>query len=160
MSSVGEVGNGWWMVLQRQSFMCSFCVYQRVCLLAYFSICVFERPNVQIFNIWLAVSSCFIVYMCLCPSMQVCMSIFVSTCYFFSFLLLQRCNHILALTLWQLVGMHIVIKQFPVCKCPVYTFLLQSLSLDRLLEYEESSYTMKNENSKTSIKIYCDYSQP
>lgn len=48
--------------------------------------------------------------------------------------------------------MHIVIKQFPVCKCPVYTFLLQSLSLDRLLEYEESGYTMKNENSKTSIK--------
>lgn len=48
--------------------------------------------------------------------------------------------------------MHIVIKQFPVCKCPVYTFLLQSLSLDRLLEYEENSYTMKNENSKTSIK--------
>lgn len=48
--------------------------------------------------------------------------------------------------------MHIVIKQFPVCKYPVYTSLLQSLSLDRLLEYEESSYTMKNENSKTSIK--------
>lgn len=71
---------------------------------------------------------------------------------FFSFLLPRRCNHILAPSQWQLVGMHIVIKQFPVCKCPVYTSLLQSLSLDRLLEYEESSYTMKNENSKTSIK--------
>lgn len=48
--------------------------------------------------------------------------------------------------------MHIVIKQFPVCKCPVYTFLLQSLSLDRLLEYEERRCTVKNENSETSIK--------
>lgn len=71
---------------------------------------------------------------------------------FFSFLPLQERNHILAPSQWQLVGMHIVIKQFPVCKCPVYTFLLQSLSLDRLLEYEESSHTMKNENSRTSIK--------
>lgn len=71
---------------------------------------------------------------------------------FFSFLLMQRCYHILAPSQWQLVGMHTVIKQFPVCKWPVYTFLLQSLSLDRLLKYEQSSYTMKNENSKTSIK--------
>lgn len=67
---------------------------------------------------------------------------------FFSFLLLQTTNHILAPSYWQLVEMHIVIKQFPVCKCPVYTFLLQSLSVDRLLEYEESGYTVKNESSK------------
>lgn len=87
-----------------------------------------------------------------CAFMQVCMSILVSTGYFSVSSFLQRCNHILALSWWQLVAMHIVIKQFPVCKCPVYTSLLQSLSLDRLLEYEESSYTMKNENSKTSIK--------
>lgn len=77
---------------------------------------------------------------------------FVRKGYFFSFLPPQRCNHILAPSQWQLVGMHIVIKQFPVCKCPVYTFLPQSLSLDKLLEYEKSSHTMKNENSRTSIK--------
>lgn len=51
-------------------------------------------------------------------------------------------------SLWE---MHIVIKQFPVCKWPVYTFLLQSLSVDRLLEYEKHSHRMKNENSGTSI---------
>lgn len=64
-------------------------------------------------------------------------------------------------SLWE---MHIVIKQFPVCKWPVYTFLLQSLSLDRLLEYEKHSHRMKNENSGTSImpgkKIYCAQPQP
>lgn len=87
-----------------------------------------------------------------CACLQVCVSILVSRGDFSVFLLPRRCNHILAPSQWQLVGMHIVIKQFPVCKCPVYTSLLQSLSLDRLLEYEESSYTMKNENSKTSIK--------
>lgn len=75
---------------------------------------------------------------------------------FFSFILLQRSNHISALSWW-----HIVKKQFPVCKCPVYTFLLQSLSLYRLLEYEENSYIMKNENGRTSVKkkIYCAYSR-
>lgn len=87
-----------------------------------------------------------------CAYMQVCMSILVSRGYFS---VSSSCGDVTIFWLsqwWQLVGMHIVIKQFPVCKCPVYTFLLQSLSLDRLLEYEESSYTMKNENSKTSIK--------
>lgn len=73
---------------------------------------------------------------------------------------LQRWNHLLAPLQWQLVGMHIVIKQFPVCKCPVYTLLLQSLSLDRLLEYEKHSHRMKNENSGTSIKkIHCAHSR-
>lgn len=72
--------------------------------------------------------------------------------FFSSLVPLQRWNHLLAPLQWQLVGMHIVIKQFPVCKCPVYTFLLQSLSLDRLLEYEKHSHRMKNENSRTSIK--------
>lgn len=48
--------------------------------------------------------------------------------------------------------MCVVIKQFPLCKCSVYTFLLQLLSLDRLLEYEDGRYTMKNEKSETSIK--------
>lgn len=51
-------------------------------------------------------------------------------------------------SLWE---MHNVIKQFPVCKWPVYTFLLQSLSLDRLLEYEKHSHRIKNENGRTSI---------
>lgn len=76
---------------------------------------------------------------------------------FFSFLLLQTSNHILASSYWQLVEMHIVIKQFPVCKYPVYTFWLQSLSLDRLLEYEESGYTVKNERNikQKNNWIYC-----
>lgn len=51
-------------------------------------------------------------------------------------------------SLWE---MRVVIKQFPVCKCPVYTFLLQSLSLDRLLEWEKHSHRMKNENGRASI---------
>lgn len=80
--------------------------------------------------------------------------------FIWGFFSLQRWNHLLAPLQWQLVGMHIVIKQFPVCKCPVYTFLLQSLSLDRLLEYEKHSHRMKNENSRTSIKkIYCAHSR-
>lgn len=59
-------------------------------------------------------------------------------------------------SLWE---MHIVIKQFPVCKWPVFTFLLQSLSLDRLRVHEKHSHRMKNGNGKTSI-IYCSRFQP
>lgn len=118
--------------------------------------CFHVHCDVLIFHTGLSATSSFIC-VCVCVLLLMCLyaGVHEYSCQhrlFFSFLLLHWCNHILALSWWQLVGMHIVIKQFPVCKCPVYTFLLQSLSLDRLLEYEESSYMMRNENSKTSIK--------
>lgn len=81
----------------------------------------------------------FLFYMCVCTCRGQCVykQLCITNGYFSA---LSFCRDVTIFWLPHsdsLCEMHIVIKQFPVCKCPVYTFLLQSLSLDRLLEYEE-----------------------